>query len=159
MSTETSNNKSVFKYNMSFYYKSTIIYFIVFVLYLVIRGEIVEDSFTLVISDPVLYFLGLIVIVSIAALLYNQMLNKNIEIAGNGIAFINRFKERRFNIEQLVFIKFFRQKGSTRAKRMKIVRIKIENRLRPIMFRISDYENEDDLYNKILEMKTAIESK
>jgi uncharacterized membrane protein len=159
MSTETSNNKSVFKYNMSFYYKSTIIYFIVFVLYLVIRGKFVEDSFTLVISDPVLYFLGLIVIVSIAALLYNQMLNKNIEIAGNGIAFINRFKERRFNKEQLVFIKFFRQKGSTRSKRMKIVRIKIENRLRPIMFRISDYENEDDLYNKILEMKTAIENK
>lgn len=159
MSTETSNNISVFKYNMSFYYKSTIIYFIVFVLYLVIRGEFVEDSFTLVISDPVLYFLGLIVIVSIAALLYNQMLNKNIEITGNSILFINRFKERRFNIEQLVFIKFFRQKGSTRSKRMRIVRIKIENRLRPIMFRISDYENEDDLYNKILEMKTAIEHK
>ncbi len=159
MSAETSNNKSVFKYNMSFYYKSTIIYFIVFVLYLVIRGEFVEDSFTLVISDPVLYFLGLIVIVSIAALLYNQMLNKNIEIAGNGIAFINRFKERRFNKDQIVFIKFFRQRRSTRSKRLRIVRIKIENRLRPIMFRISDYENEDDLYNKILEMKTAIENK
>ncbi len=159
MSAETSNNKSVFKYNMSFYYKSTIIYFIVFVLYLVIRGEFVEDSFTLVISDPVLYFLGLIVIVSIAALLYNQMLNKNIEIAGNGIAFINRFKERRFNKDQIVFIKFFRQRRSTRSKRLRIVRIKIENRLRPIMFRISDYENEDDLYNKILEMKTAVENK
>jgi hypothetical protein len=87
------------------------------------------------------------------------MLNKNIEIAGNGIAFINRFKERRFNKDQIVFIKFFRQKGSTRSKRMRIVRIKIENRLRPIMFRISDYENEDDLYNTILEMKTAIEKK
>ena len=159
MSTETSNNKSIFQYNMSFYYKSTIIYFIVFVLYLVIRGKFVEDSFTLVISDPVLYFLGLIVIFSIAALLYNQLLNKNIEIDGNGISFVNRFKERRFNKVQLVFIKFFRQKGSTRSKRMRIVRIKIENRLRPIMFRISDYENEDDLYNKILEMKTAIENK
>ena len=159
MSTETSNNKSVFKYNMSFYYKSTIIYFVVFVLYLVIRGEFVKDSYTLVTSDPVLYFLGLVVIISIAALLYNQLLNKNIEIAGNSIAFINRFKERRFNKEQIVFIKFFRQKGSTRSKRMRIVRIKIENRLRPIMFRISDYENEDDLYNKILEMKTAIENK
>lgn len=159
MSTETSNNRSVFKYNKSFYYKSTIIYFVVFVLYLVIRGEFVEDSFTLVISDPVLYFLGLIVIFSIAALLYNQLLNKHIEITSNGIAFINQFKERRFNNNQIVFIKFFRQKGSTTSKRMKIVRIKIENRLRPIMFRISDYENEDDLYNKILEMKTAIENK
>ncbi len=159
MSTETSNNGSVFKYNKSFYYKSTIIYFVVFVLYLVIRGEFVEDSFTLVIIDPVLYFLGLIVIFSIAALLYNQLLNKHIEITSNGIAFINQFKERRFNNNQIVFIKFFRQKGSTRSKRMKIVRIKIENRLRPIMFRISDYDNEDDLYNDILEMKAEIENK
>ena len=87
------------------------------------------------------------------------MLNKNIEIDGNGISFVNRFKERRFNKEQLVYIKFFRQKGSTRSKRMRIVRLKIENRLRPIMFRISDYENENDLYNKILKMKTAIENK
>ena len=158
MSAETSNNKSVYKYNMSFYYKSTIIYFIVFVLYLVIRGEFVEDSFTLVISDPVLYFLGLIVIFSIAALMYNQLLNKQIEITGNSIAFINRFKERRFIKNQIVFIKFFRQKGSTRSKRMRIVRIKIENRLRPIMFRISDYDNEDDLYNDILEMKAVIEN-
>ncbi len=158
MSAETSNNKSVFKYNMSFYYKSTIIYFIVFVLYLVIRGEFVEDSFTLVISDPVLYFLGLIVIFSIVVLLYNQLLNKHIEIKDNGVAFINRFKERRFNKDQIVFIKFFRQRRSTRSKRLRIVRIKIENRLRPLMFRISDYENEDDLYNKILEMKTAIEN-
>jgi len=158
MSAETSNNKSVYKYNMSFYYKSTIIYFIVFVLYLVIRGEFVEDSFTLVISDPVLYFLGLIVIFSIAALLYNQLLNKHIEITANSIAFINRFKERRFIKNQIVFIKFFRQKGSTKSKRMRIVRIKIENRLRPIMFRISDYDNEDDLYNDILEMKAAIEN-
>jgi len=158
MSAETSNNKSAYKYNMSFYYKSTIIYFIVFVLYLVIRGEFVEDSFTLVISDPVLYFLGLIVIFSIAALLYNQLLNKHIEITDNSIAFINRFKERRFIKNQIVFIKFFRQKGSTRSKRMRIVRIKIENRLRPIMFRISDYDNEDDLYNDILEMKAVIEN-
>ena len=66
MSAETSNNRSVFEYNMSFYYKSTIIYFIVFVLYLFIRGEFVEDSFTLIVSDPVLYFLGLIVIFSIS---------------------------------------------------------------------------------------------
>lgn len=159
MSAESSNNKSVFKYNMSFYYKSTIIYFIVFVLYLVIRGEFVEDSFTLVTSDPVLYFLGLIVIISLAALLYNQMLKKNIEIDDNGISFVSRFKERRFNKEKLVFIKFFRQKGSAGSKRMRIVRIKIENRLRPIMFRISDYENENDLYNKILKMKSSIENK
>ncbi len=157
MTSKDLNTKNDFKFNLSFYYKSTIIYFVVFVLYLVIRGEFVEDSFTLVIHDPVLYFLALVVIFSIVALLYNILLNKHIEITDKGISFINRFKERRFEISQIAFIKFFRQRRSTRSKRFRLVRIKIENRVRPIMFRISDYENEDDLYNKLQELKTAIE--
>lgn len=157
MTTEDLNTKNDFKFNLSFYYKSTIIYFVVFVLYLVIRGEFVEDSFTLVIHDPVLYFLALVVIFSIVALLYNILLNKHIEITDKGISFINRFKERRFEISQIVFIKFFRQRRSTRSKRFRLVRIKIENRVRPIMFRISDYENEDDLYNKLQDIKPIIE--
>jgi hypothetical protein len=126
-------------------------------LYLVIRGEFVEDSFTLVTHDPVLYFLALVVIISIVALLYNVLLNKHIEITDKSLSFINRFKERRFEINQIVFIKFFRQRRSTRSKRFRLVRIKIENRMRPIMFRISDYENEDDLYNKLQDIKTITE--
>ena len=157
MITEELNTKNDFKFHLSFYYKSTIIYFVVFALYLVIRGEFVENSFTLVIHDPVLYFLALVVIFSIAALLYNFLLNKHIEITEKGISFINRFKERRFEISQIVFIKFFRQRRSTRSKRFRLVRIKIKNRMRPIMFRISDYENDDDLYNKLQDLKTAIE--
>jgi hypothetical protein len=116
------------------------------------------DSFTLVTDDPILYFLALIVIISILAVLYNLFLNKHIELTENSIAFINRFKERRFGVEQISIIKFFRQRRSTRSKRFRIVRMKINNRIRPIMFRISDYENEDDLYNRINELKTAVES-
>jgi len=125
----------------------------------VIRGNFVDGSFTMVIHDPILYFLGLILIVSILALLYNQLLDKHIEVTGNEISFIDRFKERKFRKDQIIFIKFFRQKGSTQTKRLRIVRIKIEGRIRPIMFRISDYENEEEFYNKIMEMKLAIENK
>jgi len=158
MTLENSNNNKVFKYNMSFYYQSTIIYFIVFVLYLVIKGNFIVDSFTLVTDDPLLHFLALIVIVSILAVLYNLFLNKHIEITEKSVAFLNRFKERRFGLDNISYIKFFRQRRSTRSKRFRTVRIKINNRIRPIMFRISDYENEEDLYNKINELKTAVES-
>jgi hypothetical protein len=144
---------------MSFYYQSTIIYFVVLVLYLLIRGEFVEDSFTLVTKDPILYFLGLIVVFSILVLLYNKLLNKHIEITEYGIAFIDRFKERKFKKEKIVFIKLFRQRRSDESKKLRIVRIKIENRLRPIMFRLSDYENENLFYEKILQLKTEIENR
>ncbi len=155
----STGEKKVFKYNMSFYYQSTIIYFVVFVIYLIIRGEFVEDEFTLVTRDPVLYFLAIIVIGSIITLLWNLFKDKHIEIDDDSIAFIDRFKERRFKKDSIVFIKFFRQKRSTERKKFRVVRIKIENRIRPIMFRISDYENDDELYNKILELKEAVEKR
>ena len=101
MSDNMENQRSVFKYNMSFYYKSTIIYFIVLVLYLVIRGEFVEDSFNLITKDPLLYFLSIIVISSVLALLYNLFRNKHIKISDDGISFIDRFKTRSFKTGQI----------------------------------------------------------
>jgi len=159
MSSDTTNKENVFMYNMSFYYQSTIIYFVVFALYLIIRGEFVEDSFVLVTKDPILYFLALIVVFSLIVLLYYLFLNKHIEISKSGIAFIDRFKERRFSSEQIIRVKFFRERRTSKPKRLRIVRIKIEDRMRPIMFRISDYDKEDDLYNKLLELKSIVENK
>lgn len=151
------NKENIFEYNMSFYYQSTIIYFVVLALYLVIRGQFVDGSYTLVTKDPILYFLGLIVIISLFALLYNKLLNKRIEVTKDEIAFIDRFKERRFKKDQIVFLKLFRQRGSDKSKKLRIVRIKVEDRIRPIMFRLSDYENEIIFYEKILELKTETE--
>ena len=159
MSSDSSNRENVFKYNMSFYYQSTIIYFVVFALYLIIRGEFVEDSFVLVTKDPILYFLALIVVFSLIVLLYYLFLNKHIEISESGIAFIDRFKERRFGKEQIIRVKFFRERRTSKPKRLRIVRIKIEDRMRPIMFRISDYDKEDDLYNKLMELKSIEKNK
>ncbi|MEJ2506318.1 MAG: hypothetical protein P8Y81_08650 [Ignavibacteriaceae bacterium] len=159
MSADASNRENIFKYNMSFYYQSTIIYFVVFALYLIIRGEFVENSFVLVTKDPILYFLALIVVFSLIVLLYYLFLNKHIEISESGIAFIDRFKERRFGKEQIIRVKFFRERRTSKPKRLRIVRIKIEDRMRPIMFRISDYDKEDDLYNKLMELKSIVENK
>ena len=47
---------------MSFYYQSTIIYFIAFAIYLLIRGQFVESSYTLITRDPIIYLLAFIVV-------------------------------------------------------------------------------------------------
>jgi hypothetical protein len=87
----TDLKQNVFKYNMSFYYQSTIIYFIIFIIYVVVRGEFVEDSYKLFTHDPIIYFLGLIVIVSVISLLYNLYKKRHIKITSEGIHFIDRF--------------------------------------------------------------------
>ena len=146
-------NKKVFKYNMSFYYQSTIIYFVAFILYLVIRGEFVEDSFTLITKDPIIYFFAIIVFVSVVTLLYNLYKNRHLEITSDGLAFVNRFGERNFKFEDMIRVKISRRKRSA----LRLVRIKLKNRKRPVVIRPHDYENENELLENLVEIKNKIE--
>jgi len=158
MSNNIVNQKSVFKYNMSFYYRSTIIYFVVLVLYIVIRGEFVENSFKLITKDPLLYFLAIIEISSMLSLLYNLFRNKHININDDGILFIDRFKTRSFKIDQIKQIKFTRQRRTVNTKEFKNVRIKINSRIRPILIRLSDYENQNELFKRFEELRSLTEN-
>jgi hypothetical protein len=144
---------------MSFYYKSTIIYFVVFALYGVIRGEFVEDSFKLITRDPVLYFLAIIVIISVAALLYNLFRNMYIEINDEGISFVDRFGGKKISVDQIKRIRFSKQRRSVNSKTFRTARIKVNSKVRPVVIRFSDYENQDDLLKRIEEMKDIVESK
>jgi len=158
MSDNMENQKLVFKYNMSFYYRSTIIYFIVLVLYIVIRGEFVEDSFKLITKDPLLYFLSIIVMSSVLSLLYNLFRNKHIKIGDDGISFIDRFKTRSYKTHQIKQIKFTRQRRTVSTREFKNVRIKINSRIRPILVRLSDYENQDELFKRFEELRSLTEN-
>ncbi len=149
--------RRIFKYNLSFYYKSTIIYFIVLILYAVIRGQFVEDSYTLITRDPILYFLGIILIVSVTVLVYNLIRNMYIEISDEEIVFADRFKSKSYKIEQVKKIKFSRQVRTSNSPAFRTARIKVNGRVRTVIIRFSDYENQDELLLRIEELKSKIE--
>jgi hypothetical protein len=152
-------NKKIFKYNMSFYYQSTIIYFTVSVLYVLIRGEFVEDSFTLITKDPIIYLFGVIVFYSIVSLLYNVYKNRHLEISGEEISFVNRFKSKSFNISDIKWIRISRKRKLSKKSPLRVVGIKFKTRRRPIVLRPSDYENSEELLNFFNELKVRIETK
>ena len=101
MAENSEKKKRIFKYNMSFYYQSTIIYFVVFGLYIIIRGEFVENSFKLITKDPIIYFFGMIVLISLVSLLYNLYKNKYMQITDEEISFFSRFKQKVFLLKIL----------------------------------------------------------
>ena len=153
------NDKTNFKYNMSFYYQSTIIYFIVFVIYVIIRGQFVEDSYTLVTKDPIIYVLGIIVLISMIALLFNLFKNRQLQIAEDGIHFIDRFKKRSFQFTEMkrVNISKVRRTGFSNNA-FQLIRIKLSSRRRPLIIRPYDYESQNELLNRFHEIKNKIES-
>ena len=158
MSNENLNIKEKYRYNMSFYYQSTIIYFIVFALYLVIRGEFVEETFTLITKDPIIYLLGAIVIISLVSLLYNIYKNKYLELSDEGISFVTRFGQKNILLSQVKRIKISKQREKIANRAFRLVRIKLKNRRRSVIIRPYDYENEDKLLKKFEELKNKLES-
>ena len=149
--------RRIFKYNLSFYYKSTIIYFIVLILYGVIRGEFIEDSYRLITRDPILYFLAIILVTSVAALVYNLIRNMFIEISDDGIVFADRFKSKVYKIDQIKKIKFSRQVRTSNSPAFRTARIKVNAKVRSVIIRFSDYENQDELLLRVEELKSKIE--
>ena len=143
---------------MSFYYQSTIIYLVVFLIYVIIRGEFIEGSYILVTKDPIIYFFGIIVFISIIALLYNLYKNKYLEISEEAISFVNKFKTKSFLVNQIAYIKLFREREGNSNRAFRLIRIKLLNRKRPILIRPYDYENENDLIADFQDMKNKLES-
>ena len=149
--------KKVYKYNMSFYYQSTIIYFVVFVLYIIIRGEFIEDSFTLITKDPIIYFFAIIVFISVLSLLYNLYKNRHMEVSDEEISFVDRFKRKSFKYDDMIRIKISKKRGPSKRSPLRLIRIKLKNRRRLVVIRPSDYENADELLKFFDDLRIRIE--
>ncbi len=157
MTDDQLKQKSKFKYNMSFYYQSTIIYFIAFAIYLLIRGQFVESSYTLITHDPIIYLLAFIVVVSVAALLFNLIRNRYIEFSNEGLIFSDRFGSKLIHIKEIKEVKLGKDRRFGKSNALKLVRIKIKSRIRPVIVRPSDYENENELLKRFHQLKLEIE--
>ncbi len=151
--------KNRFKYNLNIYYQSTIIYFVAFVLYVIVRGEFVENSFNLILKDPVLYAFGVIVIISVVSLIVNMNRKRFIEIDENQIVIGNKYGSKKINIEDIERVKIFKKKLEKEYSLLRIVRIKLKNKKRTLIIRTSDYENEEKLVEKFNQIKNQIENK
>jgi hypothetical protein len=157
MTDEQLKHKSKFKYNMSFYYQSTIVYFVAFAIYLLIRGQFIESSYTLITHDPIIYLLAFIVVISVFALLFNLYRNRYIEFSNEGLIFSDKFGSKLIHKNEIKEIKLGKVRRYDKSNPLKLVRIKIKSRIRPFVVRPNDYENETELLRKFHQLKLEVE--
>lgn len=155
MITETGNRK-VFKYNLSFYYQSTIIYFVALVLYAVVKGEFFEGSFKLITRDPVIYFFLLVVVIAIGSLLYNLYLNRHIEFTDTQIIFKKGSRTRKINIKDIERISLAKGRQRFGKGHFRILRIRVKNKRLPVIIIPYDYENRAMLLETLKEIRNKL---
>ncbi len=156
MTQENKQAVKIFKYNMSFYYQSTIIYFIVFACYAILVGQFGVDEFILITRDPIIYFFGLVVLLSLISLLYNLYLGRHIEITENEIIFKKGLKEKALKVSEIKSIGMKREKKNYKATTFTVVKIHRKDKRFPLTIRPFDFENSHELMEILVDLKKRI---
>ncbi|MCX7833224.1 MAG: hypothetical protein N2490_03325 [Ignavibacteria bacterium] len=140
-------SEKVFKFKLDFYYKSIIIYFIFLIVYSVIRGNFSEERFYIVFKDPIIYITVIFIIITLISLIVNALRNKQIIFLDDRIVFKNRFGKREIFKEEIINIKFSKERGKEidGDRKIRLVKLKLKNRKRWLRIRITDYYDERKL--------------
>lgn len=140
----------IYKYRLDFYYKSLIIYFVTLISYILIKGNFTHATFEVVIKDPIIYLIIIFIIFFLTVLLTNAVRAREIIIDDRRIIFRNRFGQREVGINEILNVKFSREKKMRKEEKstVRIVKLKLKDRKRFLRIRLSDFQNEAGLINE-----------
>ncbi len=135
----------VFKYKLDFYYQQTLIYLLAFLVYAGIRGSFVEDQFSLVFRDPIVYIMLFFVAISFGTLLLNLYRDRKLIIEEDRLIFHSRTHEREIRLSDIEWMHIGREMLVQTAGRFQMVVLKMKNRRRLFRIRVGRYERDREL--------------
>jgi len=137
--------QTVFRYKLDFYYQQTLIYLVALLLYAGIRGNFVEDQFTLIYRDPIVYIMILFFLVSLVVLTLNRLRDRKLIIEEDRIIFHSRRGERIVHLNDIEWMHIGRERLVQTAGRFQLIVFKIRNRRRIFRIRVGRYEHNHEL--------------
>lgn len=148
-------NEKVFKFKLDFYYKSLIIYLLFLIVYSIIRGNFSQEEFYIVFRDPIIYITAIFILITLIALIVNAIRNNQIVFLDDKIIFKNRFGSREVLKDEIISIKFSRERGKEidGHRRIRLVKLKLKDRKRWLRIRITDYYDERKLIKEFKLLK------
>ena len=150
--------KRIYKYRLDFYYKSLIVYFLFFIVYVAIKGNFFEEKFEIVFQDPIIYICLLFILFFLFVLVTNTIRAREIVFEGNKIIIKNRFGQREILINEIIAIKFSRRKQYRREDRsqVRIAKLKLKNRKRYLRIRLNDFNDTRELMHEFRNISKLI---
>lgn len=137
--------QKTFRYKLDFYYQQTLIYLVALVLYAGIRGSFVEDQFTLIYRDPIVYIMVFFFIVSLVGLVLNRLRDRKLIIDEDRITFHSKRGERTIRMNEIEWLHIGRERLVQTAGRFQLIVFKIKNRRRIFRIRVGRYEHGHEL--------------
>ncbi|MBK8981432.1 MAG: hypothetical protein IPM38_03680 [Ignavibacteria bacterium] len=140
-------NKRVYKYKLDFYYKSLVIYLITLIIYILIKGKFFQERFEIVVRNPIIYIISIFIIFYLILLILNALRGREIIFEETKLIFKNRFGQREIQINEILQVRFSREKKRMKEEKSesRIVKLKLANRRRLLRIKLSDFNNEKEL--------------
>lgn len=154
---DLSNLEKVYPQRLDFYYQTIAIDAIVLVLYSILRGTIEGGFVTIRLLDPISILLALFIVVTAISLLVNSIKRRFIVIGNDYIIFRVGKKERKYKFSDIERIIIKSEKSIRIRSKYKIALIKLPERKRFLRLRFSSYQNDDKLFQDIVNIKKYIE--
>ncbi len=142
-----------FRYKLDFYYQQSLIYVVTLLLYAGVRGTFIENNFTLVFDDPIMYIISFFVAVAFVTLLLNRIRDRKLIVSDNGIIFQHRFNRREVDVADIEWIHIGKERLVRTAGRFQVILIKMKHRRRAFRIRLGRYERDRELL-KLIEQLT-----
>lgn len=146
--------KKEFKYKLDFYYQQTLIYLSVLVLYAGIRGSFIENQFSFVFNDPIVFIFIIFFFISMVTLFLNIYRNRKLILYDDKIVFHSRSQEREVPITDIEWMHIGRERSVQTAGRFQLVIFKVRGRRWSYRIRVGRYERDREL---VAEMETIAE--
>lgn len=149
-------NGKEFLYRLDYYWKAIACYAIALPVYALLRGSIIENTFTLVINDPVLILLLLIIVIACLFVLGNAFMRRSVVVGGTFITFRNRFRERTFTRDDIASISIARETAINVPRAYRVIRIRLKHRRRQLRIRPSLYVDDTELIQALAQLKREL---
>jgi len=146
--------EKAFKYKLDFYYQQTLIYLSTLVLYAGIRGSFVENQFSFMFKDPIVYIIALFFVIALIVLFLNIWRGRRLVIMTDKLIFHSRNWQRVVEIADIEWMHIGKERLVQTAGHFQQVSIKMKNRPIPIRIRVGRYEHNREL---VAEMEKIVE--
>jgi hypothetical protein len=143
-----------FGQRLDFYWQFITAYFIVLTIYSILRGPLVNGTFTVVLHDPVVFLMIIFTLATTLALAVQMYWKRSITVGSDYIIFKSRFREQKYLKSDIIRIAVGREKMIRMRGSVTILKISLKNRRRSLRIRPSSYWNERELVMSVIRLKS-----
>lgn len=150
------SQEKIFSQRLSFYGKALVIYITLLVIFITLRGAIIDGKLTLVLYEPIVLLMLIVIFITSLGLLIATIRKRQIIIAEDYLIFQNRFISKKYNISDIKHIKIMRSPSKVVNSSASIIHLKFKNKKKVFIIRTASFVNDIELLKTFIALRKKI---